>query len=373
MSLHQRNYVVIKKKENLGNQRKQAWSSTLARPQRELGFQRVLAPQITDTALPGVFPGRALQFGVVCHLLRSPVTLTPCQAHRLLSHEPPLPATQDWAAGPQRRSRGGQEGADEGRGPTGTAVRTCQQSPDPSESVHSPPHRPSDNTDKTNPTPSSLNAGENACVCSLHWGWGSKRPLPQPLLPRRPAGRALPAPRGQGPVARLLPPLPDLQQAALRAGKSTRMLKKKNCQAPWRSPSPISALLFRCGTGRGCSTHLSQGSRPTLTGPEPLGSLPGGTSRPHISSTQGLICISNASQTSPYFPLQLLPMIYQLARTGLKFQIFKTTDSSLPATPEAPAFCSRKDLPTWDLHSSRPQPLPLPTFKWILQNLLSIQ
>lgn len=218
---------MIKKKENLGNQRKQAWSSTLARPQRELGFQRVLAPQITDTALPGVFPGRALQFGVVCHLLRSPVTLTPCQAHRLLSHEPPLPATQGWAAGPHRTSRGGQEGADEGRGPTGTAVRTRQQSPDPSESVHSPPHRPSDNTDKTNPTPSSLNAGENARVCSLHWGWGSKRPLPQPLLPRRPAGRALPAPRGQGPVARLLPPLPDLQQAVLRAGKSPRMLKKK--------------------------------------------------------------------------------------------------------------------------------------------------
>lgn len=195
--------------------------------------------------------------------------------------------------------------------------------------------------------------------------------MPQPLLPRRPAGRALPAPRGQGPVARLLPPLPDLQQAMLRAGKSPRMLK--NCQAPWRSPSPISVLLSRCGTGRGCSTHLSQGNRPALIGPEPPGSLPRGTSRPHTPSTQGLICISNASQTSPYFPLQLLPMIYQLARTGLKFHIFKTTDSSLPATPEAPAFSSHEDLPTWDLHRSRPQPLPLPTFKWILQNLLSTQ
>lgn len=88
-----------------------------------------------------------------------------------VSHEPPL---LGWAAGPHRTSRSGQEGADEGRGPKGTAVRTRQQSPDPSEAIHSPPHRPSDNTDKTNPTPSSLNTGENACVCSPPLGMGEQ-------------------------------------------------------------------------------------------------------------------------------------------------------------------------------------------------------
>lgn len=69
-----------------------------------LGFQRVLAPQITDRALPGVFPGRALQFGVVCHLLCSPVTLTPCQADRLLVTNHPCRLHRAGLLGPTGRA-----------------------------------------------------------------------------------------------------------------------------------------------------------------------------------------------------------------------------------------------------------------------------
>lgn len=49
-----------KNKKNLGKQRRRGWSSVLTHPLQEHGFQRVPAPQITDRALPELFPRRAL-------------------------------------------------------------------------------------------------------------------------------------------------------------------------------------------------------------------------------------------------------------------------------------------------------------------------
>lgn len=169
--------------------------------------------------------------------------------------------------------------------------------------------------DQTNPTPSSLNAGENACVCSPPLGMGEQAavaaapPPPQTCRADSPG-----SPRGQGPSARLLPPLPDLQQAELRAGKSPRMLKKLPGTLEIAQSNLCSAFPMQRGPRL---QHASQpGKQAHSHRPRALGQPPGvggGPSRPHAPSTQGLICISNVSQTSPYFPLQLLAAAHDLS------------------------------------------------------------
>lgn len=76
---------------------------------QERGLQCVPAPQITDPALTGCSPRGHWQFGVVCHLLRSPAALIPSQARRLLVTTHPCWPHRRGLRGLRTRGREGTE------------------------------------------------------------------------------------------------------------------------------------------------------------------------------------------------------------------------------------------------------------------------
>lgn len=170
--------------------------------------------------------------------------------------------------------------------------------------------------DQTNPTPSSLNAGENACVCSPPLGMGEQAavaaapPPPQTCRAGSP-GSERPGSRCQAPPAPARPPASRAEgreepQDVKKLPGTLEIAQSNLCSAFPMQRGP--RLQHASQPGKQAHSHRSGALG------QPPGAGGGGVpSRPQALSTQGLICISNMSQTSPYFPLQLLLMIYQLA------------------------------------------------------------
>lgn len=104
MHLCQQNCAVIKKSGEPEE------TAVQQHPHQEHGFQRILAPQITDGALPGVFPRRALAiWGCL-----PPTTLTshpdPVPGREAVSHEPTPNGYTGLGFGAGRASRRRQRG-----------------------------------------------------------------------------------------------------------------------------------------------------------------------------------------------------------------------------------------------------------------------